>query len=89
MSGARFRLPDSIAKLTHSQMELAIYEARLDRLGEDIARLYFIEKQAQMDVAEQAGCTRCTVGRRLPAIVAQIEDTAGRLGITDTKVIHN
>lgn len=89
MSGARFRLPDSIAKLTRSQMELAIYEARLDRLSEDIARLYFIEKQAQIDVAEQAGCTRCTVGRRLPAIVAQIEDTAGRLSKTDTQVIHN
>lgn len=79
MSGARFKLPDSIADLTRSQMELAIYEARLDKLSEDIARLYLIDGQAQMDVAENAGCTRCTVGRRMPNIVARLEDTAKRL----------
>lgn len=85
MSGARFRLPGEIADMTRSEMELAIREARLDKLSEDIARLYLVDGIAQMDVAAELYIARSTVGRRIPAIVARIDNAAQRLKIIAPK----
>ena len=85
MSGARYALPASIADMTRSEMELAIKEARLDKLSEDIARLYLVDGQAQMDVAAELYIARSTVGRRIPAIVARIDKTAERLNMIAPK----
>lgn len=85
MSGARCVLPDRIADMTRSEMELAIREARLDKLSEDIARLYLVDGIAQMDVAAELYIARSTVGRRIPAIISRIDKTAERLKIIAPK----
>ena len=76
---ARVRLPDSLAILLRSEMERAIYESNLGDEDTLIAKRYLIQHIPQIDIAAEFGCERSTVSRRLKAILARVEYTAGKI----------
>lgn len=77
--GARVKLPEPLNKLLRSELETAIYEAALHRDDELIARRYFIEKWAQIDIAAELGWERSTVSHHLKYILPEIIRASNRL----------
>lgn len=61
-----------IDTLTRSECLNAIIEARLGEEDTEIAKLYFINRMAQADIAAEMGVTRCTISRHLPRIITRI-----------------
>lgn len=60
-------------------MEAVIRQANLGREDEKIARLYFVDKLPQVDVATELYLGRATVQRRLSNITARMRDATHRL----------
>lgn len=60
-------------------MESVIYQSNLGREDERIARLYFVDKLPQVDVATELYLGRATVQRRLPEIMKRMKDTSSKL----------
>ena len=79
MTAARFRLPDSIGLLLRRELEEAIEQANLGTLDTAVAKRYLVDKAPLMDIAVELDCDRSTIGKRLPAIILRIENTAKRL----------
>lgn len=69
----------TLSPLLRSELEQAIFEAALHQEDDLIARRYLVEKNAQIDIAAELGLERKTVSRRLPAIIARVEQSAQRL----------
>lgn len=64
-----------VEELTRSEWEKVLYEANLGRTDTEIARLYFIDRVPQIEIAAELGFVRKTVGARLRQIeqrVAQV-----------------
>ena len=76
---ARCKLPPELGDLMRKDMETVIHQANLGREDEQIARLYFVDKLPQVDVATELYLGRATVQRRLPSIVARMKDTSSKL----------
>lgn len=70
---ARLHLPAELAALTKPELLQAIGAAGIGREGEQIARLYYVERLPQADVAAELYLGRATVQRRLPEILNKIE----------------
>ena len=81
MDGARYRLPQSLDRLLTSQMTVAINEANLSAEDRLIAKLYFLDHVAQVDIAAEVNFDRTTVSRRLKGITPRIETAASRLNL--------
>lgn len=77
--GARKDLPEPFNRLLRSQLETIIYESALHRDDDLIARRYLIDKWAQMDIAEELGWRRATVGDHLKRILPKIEQVAKQM----------
>lgn len=82
---ARVRLPGSLGQLLRSEMETAISEANLGNSDSLIATRYLIEHIPQIDIAIEIDVERSTVSRRLPQIIARVEQTAQRLKLISQK----
>lgn len=82
MEGARYRLPESLNGLLTSQMATAIDEANLSPEDKLIAKLYFLDHFAQVDIAAEVNYDRTTVCRRIKGITPRVETAASRLHIT-------
>lgn len=54
-------------------MERVIAQANVGRENEQIARLYYIDRMPQVDVAAELYLGRATVQRRLPEILSKME----------------
>lgn len=80
MSRARVRFPGRLEELTTSEMKHAIREANLGTKDTDIAKLYLLERKAQIDAADCCGIDRKTLHRHLPFIFEKVEFTADKLG---------
>lgn len=70
---ARGRLPDGIAGLTKQELLQVIDAAGIGRENEEIARLYFVDRMPQIDVAAELYLGRATIQRRLPEIKKRME----------------
>ena len=76
---ARYRLPPELGNLMRKDIESVIYQANLGREDEKIAKLYYVDKLPQVDVATELYLGRATVQRRLPGILARMKDTSNTL----------
>lgn len=70
---ARVTLPPELERMTRQGMETVIREANLGREDTQIARLYYVDKLPQVDVATELYLGRATVQRRLPGILQRME----------------
>lgn len=80
MSRAIVRFPGKLEELTTSEMKASIKEANLGTKDTDIAKMYLLERKAQIDVADCGGIDRKTLHRHLPFIFEKVEFTATKLG---------
>lgn len=76
---ARLRLPPELQALTKGEMAKVIEQANVGAENERIARLYFMDRMPQVDVAAELYLGRATVQRRLPEILKKIEKSSKRL----------
>lgn len=76
---ARLRLPPELDSLTKGEMTRAIDQANVGAENEKIARLYFVDRLPQVEIAAELYLGRATVQRRLPGILQKIEIASKRL----------
>nr|DAI67784.1 MAG TPA: FocB protein-alpha, helix-turn-helix, TRANSCRIPTION.4A [Caudoviricetes sp.] len=76
---ARISLPPALQGLTRGEMERVIEQANVGAENEKIARLYFVDRLPQVDIAAELYLGRATVQRRLPGILQKIEIASKRL----------
>lgn len=76
---ARVRLPRSIELLLRDELEAAIEQANLGKLGTLVAKKYLIDKEAQIEIAEAVGYDRSVITRMVKVILPRVEWAAGRL----------
>ena len=70
---ARISLPPALQGLTRGEMERVIEQANVGAENERIARLYYIDKLPQADVAAEVYLAQATIKRRLPKIVEKMQ----------------
>lgn len=73
---ARMTLPPELEHMTRQGMETVIREANLGREDTQIAKLYYVDKLPQVDVATELYLGRATVQRRLPEIMRKMQRTS-------------
>lgn len=73
---ARVTLPPELERMTRQGMETVIREANLGREDTQIAKLYYVDKLPQVDVATELYLGRATVQRRLPDILRRMQRTS-------------
>lgn len=73
------RIPRDIDALTKPELLEAISRAGIGRENERIARLYYVERLPQVDVAAEMLLGRATIQRRLPIIRSKMETAAKHL----------
>ncbi len=73
---ARMTLPPELERMTRQGMETVIREANLGREDTQIAKLYYVDKLPQVDVATELYLGRATVQRRLPDILRRMQRTS-------------
>ena len=76
---ARCKLPPELGGLMRRDMETVIYQSNLGREDAKIAKIYFVDKLPQVDVATDLYLGRATVQRRLPGIMARMKETSSKL----------
>lgn len=76
---ARAKLPPELDGLTRKDIEAVIYQANLGLENAKIAKLYFVDKLPQVDVATELYLGRATVQRRLPEIVKRMRNASKRI----------
>ena len=70
---ARGRLPLGLETLTKPELLQVNDEAGIGLENERIARLYFVDRLPQVDVASELYLGRATIQRRLPEIQKKME----------------
>lgn len=60
-------------------MERVIAQANIGRENEQIARLYYIDRMPQVDVAAEVYLAQSTIKRRLPKILNKMQIAQKRL----------
>ena len=76
---ARVRFPAGTENLTKPEMLDTIFRAGIGTENEKIAKLYFVDRIPQIDVASELYLGRATIQRRLPMIKSKIEIAAKRV----------
>lgn len=76
---ARMTLPPELERMTRQGMETVIREANLGREDTQIAKLYYVDKLPQVDVATELYLGRATVQRRLPEIMRKMQRASSKL----------
>ena len=76
---ARAKLPPELDGLTRKDIEAVIYQANLGLENAKIAKLYFVDKLPQVDVATELYLGRATVQRRLPEIVKRMRNASEQI----------
>lgn len=80
MGEARPRIPAEMERLTRPQWEALIYDANLGIEGTEIAKMYYIDHIAQMDIAAAKKCERKSIGNRLHNSMGKIKDVYNDYG---------
>ncbi len=81
MACARVKLPGGLDKLLRPEIEDAINQTNLGREDAAIAKAYLLDQIPQIDIAVEHGYDRSSISRRLPKIIARIEQTAKKLNM--------
>lgn len=76
---ARISLPPALQGLTKGEMERVIEQANVGAENERIARLYYIDKLPQVDVAAEVYLAQATIKRRLPKILDKMQIAKKRM----------
>lgn len=76
---ARLRLPPELQALTKGEMAKVIEQANVGAENERIARLYFMDRMPQVDVAAEMYLAQSTIKRRLPKILSRMQVAEKRL----------
>lgn len=77
---ARPRRCTILDKLTYSECEASIRQSRLGWEDEEIARMYLLEREPQVEIADVLRIARNTISRRLPRIEERVLNAAKRMG---------
>lgn len=81
MACARVRLPDGMDSLLRPEMETLIEQTNLGREDTAIAKAYLLDHIPQIEIAAEHGYDRSSISRRIPKIVAKVEQTARKLNM--------
>ena len=76
---ARIRLPPELQVLTKGEMAEVIEQANVGTENEKIARLYYVDRMPQVDVAAELYLAQSTIKRRLPKILSKMQIAEKRL----------
>lgn len=76
---ARIRLPPELQVLTKGEMAEVIEQANVGTENEKIARLYFMDRMPQVDVAAELYLAQSTIKRRIPKILSKMQIAEKRL----------
>ena len=76
---ARVKLPPELQRLNKTQFVRAIDEANLGVVDDAIARMYFLDKTPQADIAEEFGVIRLTITRRMHSISDRVASAASKI----------
>jgi DNA-directed RNA polymerase specialized sigma subunit len=76
---ARISFPPALQKLTKGEMERVIAQANIGEENEKIARLYYIDRMPQVEVAAEVYLAQATVKRRLPKIMEKMQIAQKRM----------
>lgn len=76
---ARISLPPALDGLTRDEMERVIAQANVGKENERIARLYYIDRMPQVDVAAEVYLAQSTIKRRLPEILTKMQIAQKRM----------
>lgn len=74
-----------LGNMTRTVAERVIYEANLGAENTKIARLYYIERMPQIDIAEEVQMDRKTISERLRWINAKMKEVWKEMGEGGTK----
>lgn len=77
--GMRGKLPPELDTLLTSELKRAIREANLGRENSQIARRYFIDRAAMIDIGEEIGLDRSAISRRLKDITPRVAEATRKL----------
>lgn len=77
--GMRGKLPPELDTLLTSELKRAIREANLGRENSQIARRYFIDREAMIDIGEEIGLDRSAISRRLKDITPRVAEATRKL----------
>ena len=77
--GMRGKLPPELDGLLTSELLRAIREANLGRENSQIARRYFIDREAMIDIGEEIGLDRSAISRRLKDITPRVAEATRKL----------
>lgn len=77
--GQARKMPQELKYLLTSEMTKAIDEANLGTLDTVIAKRYYLDRVAQIDIAEELGYERSAVSKRLKNISSRIYNSISRI----------
>lgn len=68
MQSARINYPTCLLGLTKEQIEEKINRTIKNKLKNDIAIMYFVEEQCQIDIAIELNLSRSTINKKIAII---------------------
>lgn len=77
--GQARKMPQELKYLLTSEMTRAIDEANLGALDTVIAKRYYVDRVAQIDIAEELGYERSAISKRLKNINPRIYNSISRI----------
>ena len=77
--GQARKMPQELKYLLTSEMTKAIDEANLGALDTVIAKRYYLDRVAQIDIAEELGYERSAISKRLKNINLRIYNSISRI----------
>lgn len=72
MQSARINYPNSLLGLTKDEIREKINSSIGNKLKHDIAIMYFVEEQCQIDIAIELNLSRSTINRKLLVIKEEL-----------------
>lgn len=77
--GQARKMPQELKYLLTSEMTKAIDEANLGTLDTIIAKRYYVDRVAQIDIAEELGYERSAISKRLKNMNSRIYNSISRI----------
>lgn len=77
--GQARKMPQELKYLLTSEMTRAIDEANLGALDTVIAKRYYLDRAAQIDIADELGYERSAISKRLKKINPRIYNSISRI----------
>lgn len=72
MQSARINYPNCLLGLNKEQIRKKINEKIANKIKYDIAIMYFVEEQCQIDIAIELGVSRSTINKKISIIKEEL-----------------